>query len=56
MQQGAVVAPQVVYELGRDWYATRLALDYEPATPEQAQALFAAHGLTGDFWALRPRA
>lgn len=50
--RGAAVAPQVVYDLGLDWYATRLDLDFEPATPQAAGAVFAAHGLTGEFWSL----
>jgi hypothetical protein len=49
---GAVVSGQKVYDLGRDWYATRLDLDFVPATPHQAQAIFARHGLVGDFWSL----
>lgn len=49
---GAIVAPQVLYDLGRDWYATRMDLDWQPATAEQATAMFAAHGLVGDFWSL----
>jgi len=47
-----VVSPQVVYDLGLDWYATRLDLDYEPATSRAAEAVFAEHGLTGGFWSL----
>lgn len=50
--RGAVVTAQTVYDLGRDWYATRLASEFEPATPGQAQATFARHGLVGDFWSL----
>ncbi len=49
---GAVIAPQVLYELGRDWYTTRMDVDWQPATAAQAIAMFAAHGLTGDFWSL----
>lgn len=47
-----MVAPQVLYDLGRAWYATRLDVDYEPASAAAAQAMFAAHGLTGRFWSL----
>jgi hypothetical protein len=47
-----VVNPQTVYDLGRDWYETRLGLDFEPLTPEQAQATFAKHELAGEFWSL----
>lgn len=49
---GAAASGQTVYDLGRDWYATRLDLGFVPATPQQAQATFARHGLVGDFWSL----
>lgn len=49
---GAAVAPQTLYELGRDWYATRLDVDWQPATAAQAQELFTRHGLVGQFWSL----
>ena len=49
---GALITPQLLYELGRAWYAPRLAIDWQPATPAEATALFAAHGLVGDFWSL----
>jgi hypothetical protein len=54
--RGAVVAPQVVYDLGKNWYWTRFDVDWEPATPEQATEMFARHGLTGEFWAPARRA
>ena len=51
--RGAVVAPQTVYNLGLEWYATRLDLDFAPPTPAAMQATFTAHGLTGEFWSIR---
>lgn len=48
------MAPQVAYELGRDWYATRFDDDYLPAAAAEVQAMFARHGLTGAFWELAP--
>jgi hypothetical protein len=50
--KGATAAPQVLYDLGRDWYAGRLDTDWQPATAVESQALFARHGLTGEFWSL----
>lgn len=50
--KGATAAPQTLYELGADWYATRLDVDWQPASAPEATALFAKHGLTGEFWAL----
>jgi hypothetical protein len=41
-----------VYELGGDWYATRLDADWRRPAPAEAAATFARHGLTGPFWAL----
>ena len=49
---GALVTPQTLYVLGRAWYATRMDLDWQPATAGQATDLFAAHGLVGEFWSL----
>ncbi len=49
---GALVAPQTLYDLGREWYATRMDLDWQPATARQATDMFAAHGLVGEFWSL----
>jgi hypothetical protein len=42
----------VLYDLGREWYATRMDLDWRPATAAEATAMFEAHGLVGEFWAL----
>jgi hypothetical protein len=44
--------PQTVFALGRDWYATRLNPDWERAGAAEAEALFARHGLQGEFWSL----
>jgi hypothetical protein len=53
---GAVVAPQTVYELGAEWYATRLDADWERATAAQAAATFKRFGLAGPFWSLATEA
>lgn len=49
---GATVSPQVVYELGADWYATRLEANWQPAPVSAAQAILTKHDLTGEFWTL----
>ena len=41
-----------MYELGAEWYATRLDLLWERATAVEAAAIFERHGLAGAFWAL----
>ena len=51
-RKGATVPPQALYELGRDWYATRFDTDWQPATAVESHALFARHGLTREFWSL----
>lgn len=40
-------------KLARAWYARKLAPDWRRHTLEEAEALFADLGLTGDFWRLR---
>jgi hypothetical protein len=47
-----VVAPQTVYELGAEWYATRLDPDWERAGIAEVAAIFERHGLVGPFWTL----
>ncbi len=49
---GALVTTQTLYHLGRDWYGTRMDLDWQPATETEATDMFAKHGLVGDFWSL----
>jgi hypothetical protein len=46
------VAPQTLYDLGSDWYATRLDVAWQPATAREAQALFDKHGLRDEFWSM----
>ena len=49
---GALVSPQALYDLGREWYATRLEPDWQRPDAARAQQVFAGHGLTGPFWSL----
>lgn len=41
-----------MYDLSRDWYARRMDEDWEPATVDEAEAVFTKHGLSGPFWSL----
>jgi hypothetical protein len=50
--KGAIVVPQTLFNLGADWYATRLEVDWNPASAEEATLLFTKHGLVGEFWSL----
>jgi hypothetical protein len=40
------------WELARIWYADRMAPDWRRRTPDEAEAVFASLGLTGEFWRL----
>ena len=49
---GATLSLGQQWELARIWYANRMAPDWRPPTPQEAEAVFANIGLTGDFWRL----
>jgi hypothetical protein len=49
---GATLTLDQQWELARIWYADRTAPDWRRRTPEEAEAVFASLGLTGDFWRL----
>ena len=40
------------WDLSLKWYGNRLAPDFCRPTVEEARAIFASVGLTGDFWKL----
>jgi hypothetical protein len=50
--RGAMLTVGQVWALARAWYGNRLSPDYHGRSPTEAQAIFAAVGLTGDFWKL----
>jgi hypothetical protein len=54
LPRGAILTPERQWRLADAWYADRLAADWRRRTPEEAEALFAALGLEGAFWQLRP--
>ena len=54
LPRGALLSLDTCWRLAAAWYADRLAPDWRRRTPEEAEALFAEFGLTGDFWRLRP--
>jgi hypothetical protein len=49
---GAILTLEQQWELARLWYSDRMAPDWRRRTPEEAEAVFAGVGLTGDFWRL----
>jgi Alkylmercury lyase len=56
LERGAVFSMEQMWRLARAWYANRLAPDWRRSSADEAEALFAEVGLTGDFWRLRPAA
>jgi hypothetical protein len=51
-QPGATISAQKLGELAQAWWSDRLALDWQPHTREQNQAILDRLGLTGSFWQL----
>jgi hypothetical protein len=51
---GAVFSVERMWDLASAWYGDRLSPGFRRRTPDEAEALFASVGLTGDFWRLRP--
>jgi hypothetical protein len=45
-----MLSPATCWELARQWYQDRCQPGWRRRTVEEAHALFAALGLTGDFW------
>jgi hypothetical protein len=41
-----------MYGFGAAWYQDRMAFDWKPPTPQEAEAIFHQFGLTDDFWRL----
>jgi hypothetical protein len=51
---GAFLSVDQGWNLARTWYADRMSPDWRRPAPQQAEALFARLGLTGEFWRLSP--
>ena len=49
---GASLTIEQQWELARLWYSDRMSPDWRRRTPEEAEAVFAGVGLTGEFWRL----
>ncbi len=52
MPRGPVLTMDQAWRLADAWYADRLTAGWRRKTPEEAEAAFAAIGLTGSFWSL----
>jgi hypothetical protein len=48
----AIVPMETMWALSQVWYRGRLDPGFTPRPRDESQQLLAAHGLTGDFWAL----
>ena len=51
-EAGYVAAAQTMYDMSGDWYEGRMDESWNPPSPEVAESIFEAHGLTGEFWSL----
>ena len=49
---GAVVTPEQMWRLADVWYHDRADPSWRRKTADEAETIFAAIGLTGDFWRL----
>jgi Alkylmercury lyase len=52
LARGATFSLEQAWRLGDAWYRDRLSRDWRRRTAQEAEALFAELGLTGDFWKL----
>lgn len=52
LERGAVFSLEQALGLGRAWYSERLSPTWRRATPDQAEQILSALGLTGEFWRL----
>ena len=50
---GAVFTPKQMWRLADTWYHDRADRSWRRKTADEAEAIFAAIGLTGDFWRLK---
>jgi hypothetical protein len=51
--RGEVMSVEQQWRLARAWFEGRLRPGFRRRTVEEAEALFAEIGLTGQFWSLR---
>jgi hypothetical protein len=52
MPRGATMSLEMLWRFASDWYGGYLEIPWHKRTPDEVRALFAAHGLTGPFWAV----
>jgi hypothetical protein len=52
--EGAFFTTEQLWRLADIWYRDRADPGWRRRTADEAEAVFAGIGLTGDFWRLRP--
>ena len=52
LPRGATLSIPQLWEFARDWYGSYLSAPWRKRSTAEAAALFAKHGLTGEFWKL----
>ena len=52
--RGGTLTIAQAWELAHSWYGAKMSPDWRRATLDEAEALLARIGLTGEFWGLRP--
>jgi len=53
-ERGALLSLDQIWGLADAWYRDKRSPEWRRRTPEEAEAVFASLGLTGEFWRLRP--
>lgn len=53
LPRGGIMTPEQSWKLARAWYADKLKPDWRRKSLDEAEALFAEIGLSGQFWNLR---
>jgi hypothetical protein len=53
VEPGAVFSLGQLWGLARGWYSDRPSPEWRRRTPDEAQQVFDAVGLTGSFWRLQ---
>jgi hypothetical protein len=54
LEPRGILSLKQIWDLARIWYHDRMDPTWRRKTADEADAIFAQLGLTGDFWKLRP--
>ena len=53
LSRGGTMTPEQGWRLAHAWFKDRLRPDWRRYSLEETESIFAAIGLTGEFWSLR---